>query len=565
MKVIQLTSGDVEGALRRLAAEMLNLECGAVAYGPDLSRLPGPWAPYPVVTVPPVTAKGLPCQVHYQPASGVVYYTRRAGDSVWAWVQRLRELLGGAGVGHLEGPRAVAATPQGVFRARAQVSDWSRARTRLADPDDESKQAVVYREVRVPRSEDFGNNTDLNHYNSYSPPPISSPYAAFTWHFEPAVYLALMGGRDHLWFDGRLVNAMVAGVLFDVGGASALADGASTLTPTGVFALPEPPFPSWGGEGVHYRVNGQRSSGYPQQTDGLFVLRPRGGAPLSVGAPLSGPPHGAYYQVTYVVHAPGLRPRSAGKDREPLPFAQWDPSTILQPFSCIHCGVPIGGRAILIRGMRHPAAQAHPGKFCGGSPWGRLGLIIPAACRQTGVLLCPQCWNSSCDLRAHLAASIYQTEVPLSQAASGACIGMTEGAVALLSGKAYPVADVPGAFVVFLAEEPPCPEPTSAAAGVGRWQPGAAQDCEGDAARRAMEGIGLVAAVAAQSRGQKVLMTGASLGPFPSALLAELARLAVPSLSDLRLAVQAWPGQENAGRGADRPGTAAEGGRGSRR
>ena len=514
MKVIRPAPGEgLEEALRRLAAEMLNLESGAVAFGPGLEPLPGPGAPYPLVAVPPETARGLGCQVHYQPASGVVYYTLGPGDSAWAWAQLLKGLLGGAGTGHLERPRAVAAAPQGVFRARGRVTERARGRTRLADPGDVSKQALACREIRVARREDGGAGRVGR--GGVELPPVSSAHAVFTWHFEPAACLALLGAAGRINFQGRLVNAMVAGVLFDAGGASALGDGATTLTPAGVFAPPPPPYPLWGVGGMRYRVNGGRPPLVYGPGDGLLLLVPSGGGGVpSVAPPLGGPPPGPYYRVTYVGHGPGLRACPPGKDWGALPFEAWDPDALLQPYSCVACEAPIGGEAVLVRGARHPG---HNHGWLGAS---RRGPIVPAG-HPAGVLLCRECWRCACDLRAHLEAAVFRTAVPLSQAAAGVCAGLCEGAVALLSGRAYPVAGVPGAFVVYLAAECPGGPP-----GAPPLPP------------QALEGLGRAEEIAARCRGEKVLITGADLGPCPAALQGVLARLALPALSELRIAVR---------------------------
>lgn len=554
MRVIRPASDSesaTEAALRRLAAEMLNVESGAEVFSPALVRRPAPWAPYPTVELPPTTNDGQTAVVHYKPATGVIYYTRRASDELGprSWVYRLRQLLDTAGVAHLEGPRATAATPQGVFRSRPAVPALAPKRTAILGLASQQSKLAAHREIRLPIADDFGLDPD-----TYAPPPLISRSAVFTWYVEPAAYLPI--ARD---FDAGLVNAVVAGVLFDWGRTAALPDNAVTLAPQEVFK--QVPFPAWWpsgrfrpsggwsslGEWISHRALGRHYGGSSTPT-GLLVLTPAAPGPLppGVSAPLPPcPPPGNFYAVQYVRADGALL--CPPKDLSGLSEEAWDPLWLHQPYQCAYCGVSLGGPAVLVRGLRDLgggegplATRHHPGQACQGfdrrgredldRAWGARSDLLQRA-ELTGFLLCRLCWNGACDVVAHMRATVRRTVVPMSQAAAWSRRKSSLGAAAVLLGKAYPVAGVPGAFVVYLAELP---------ADGGSKSP-SLPDVRGGAAARSVAGrtaaIAAAARAAAPHKGEKILLTGETWGAFSDVLVAELARLELPTASSVRLAV----------------------------
>lgn len=206
MRILGQLEGGAAAAERQLAAEMLNMEIGARAFGADGAPLAPPHAPWPLIAVPAATTAGVPYEVHYRPAVGVVYYTRPDRFSVQALVRRLVPLLEAAGAAHLQGYRAAAASPAAVLRYQGRA----RAGTTVKGPCDPP--ARLAREgAKIPaRLMVFTPDT------STEAPRHWSVAAVFTWVFMP-IEAALRASREG-YSSMANVNALVAGLVFDAAG-----------------------------------------------------------------------------------------------------------------------------------------------------------------------------------------------------------------------------------------------------------------------------------------------------------------------------------------------------------
>ena len=215
----------------QLAAEMLCLEHGARAVGPDLAPLPPPHAPWPLIAIPPATKAAVPYSVHYRPAVGVVFYTRPANFDVAAFVHRIRALLG-ASDAHLRGYRACAASPAAVLRYKGRAREG--ASTIIAGP--RAPPTKLPRVGVVPAR-----------LLVFTPPDHAvvprhwSVAAVFTWVFMP-IEVALKASLEG-YSSAANANALVAGLVFDAAailGAARVPRDVDTITPTdlGCASLP---------------------------------------------------------------------------------------------------------------------------------------------------------------------------------------------------------------------------------------------------------------------------------------------------------------------------------------
>ncbi len=421
-----------ERAERRLAAAMLNVEHAALVYGDDLEPRPPPHAPWPVVVVPPLTARGLPVEAHYRAAVGVVFYTEGEGFRVAELARRLGAALGAAGDAHLRAHRAVGATPAAVLRRRGAVAGGTRVvgprpHFRKVEARDDGGAGLPARILMWPGR------------GQYKLPPHYSLRAAFTWVFMEVPAAFEVGELG----DMAAVNAMVASVLYDDALLARAEDGAEVFR-LGAADFTPPPAPAGldGGGGVPGLGGDLLGAG-----EGGLVVDPGTAALAYVGRPRSLRVAGAWPPAGWrrVAGAAGIR------------AAPWDPAGLLLrapgAFQCCACAAPIGGLALVIRGARAPVRSEHRvWAYCAlerGEPL--LGGAAPAAGPDPGLLLCFVCFAAlerpEC-LTAHLGARLEATAVPLTQAeACRACPGY-ERLADLLEGRAEAVRGAPGAFVV---------------------------------------------------------------------------------------------------------------------
>ena len=424
MRVLKPAGGeDAAGLECRLIAEMVCLEHGARAVGPDGRPLPAPHEPWPTVALRPVTAGGVACTVHLSPTVGVVYHTLSPGR-VAELVARVSSGLERAGDAHLRGARAVAATPATVLRHKGRVAGGHmivgprKCYTKAGDPADDLPARLL----------------QWTPADDHRLPPHHSLRAAFTWVFMPvgAALAAGEGGFDSM----STVNATVAAILYDAAGVSNVPDGGevSPLT-VGHFdtaALP----PAL-----------QSLADTKQRPPGVILIDPAG-------------------SLTYVGNVMNLHLR-AGRGVWPptanvalLPAEAWAPETLARrgggrwaaggrDLQCVSCAAPLGGAVVVVRGARAAGLCQHDGcewRYGGHAPPGT-ALVDDGA----GVALCPFCWNAlktPVCLTAHLGAGVTHAVVPFTQAETAAACPGYEALAPLLAGVATPLAGAPGAFVV---------------------------------------------------------------------------------------------------------------------
>ena len=428
MRVLKPTGGEDAGGLeRRLIAEMLCLEHGARAVGPDGRPLPAPHEPWPTVTLRPVTAEGVACMVHLAPTVGVVYHMLEPGR-VAGLVARVSSELERAGDAHLCGPRAVAATPSTVLRHKGRrivgqhmIVGPRKCYTKAGDPADDLPTRLL----------------QWTPADDYRLPPHHSIRAAFTWVFM-SVGAALAAGENG--FDSMsTVNATVAAILYDAVGASNVPDGGE-VSPLGVGHFDAAPLPS-----------ALQPLAEAQRPPGVILIDPAG-ALLYVGHTMN----------LHLRAGRGVWPPAANVTL--LPAEAWAPETLARcgggrwtpesrDIQCVSCAAPLGGVVVVVRGPHTAGPGGH-----NGCEWRYGGHAAPGSALLddgAGVTLCPFCWNAlktPVCLTAHLGASVTHTVVPYTQAeAAAACPGY-EALAPLLAGVAAPLAGAPGAFVVTLAD-----------------------------------------------------------------------------------------------------------------
>ena len=419
---------DAAGLERRLIAEMLCLEHGARAVGPDGRPLPAPHEPWPTVTLRPVTAGGVACTVHLSPTVGVVYHMLEPGR-VAELVTRISSELERAGDAHLCGARAVAATPSTVLRhkgrriaGRHMIVGPRKCYTKAGDPADDLPTRLL----------------QWTPADDYRLPPHHSIRAAFTWVFMSvgAALAAGEGGFDSM----STVNATVAAILYDGAGISNVPDG-EEVSPLGVGHFDAAPLPS----ALRPFAESQ------QRPPGVILIDPAGA-------------------LLYVGHTMNLHLR-AGRGVWPpaanvalLPAEAWAPETLAsrgggrwsvwsRDLQCVSCAAPLGGGVVIVRGARTAGPGGHNScewRYGGHAPPGTV-LVDDGG----GVALCVFCWNAlktpAC-LTAHLDASVAHTVVPYTQAETAAACPEYKALAPLLAGVAAPLAGAPGAFVVTLAD-----------------------------------------------------------------------------------------------------------------
>jgi len=422
MKVVKPVDGRV-AAERRLAQQMLWLEHGGVSHGLDLVPLPAPHEPYPLIKLPPQTARGLAATIHYRPTVGVVYYTASEGFAVRPFVESISALLAAAGEAHLKDrPRTVAASPSAVLRHRGRV----RGGHLLVGP------RKCYRKPeKVKGRGDYPARLLMwTPPSELEPPPHYSVRAAFTWVFMP-VTAALAIGTGPFWSMAAL-NATIAAVFYDGGLLCRHPDGATLeRLKLAEFGFPRPPA-AVAAEGGPAAAGGSRTGAL------LLTAEGAGGRRLVfVGQHLC-------------LRAPPRSPAGC-------PLVAFDPEGLLcrgPAPQCWACDAPVGGEALVVHAPRAPPAGAHRHWCFPALPAG--APLLPEEAAGKGLLLCLHCWgalDSPACLTEHMQARVSRTVVPLSQAeACAACPGYA-GIAPLLEGLAAPVPGVPGAFSVDVGGE----------------------------------------------------------------------------------------------------------------
>jgi hypothetical protein len=214
--VVKQDSKDSKDSDLRVVALMLNIEAGADVYhvsGGRVATRPPPHAPWPLVEVPPVTADGRPWHVHYRASAGVVYHTAVDAREEAAVYERLAALLAAADAGHLAAPRAAFGTTTAVVRLDWHGPEAAGVTNQAVLARRDGRRALAQRAfVRANRP------AAVSHVSKSGP---------FTWYFAPvSIAVSLSGGS----MTPPAVNALVASVIYDLGGHCAWADGAAPLS-----------------------------------------------------------------------------------------------------------------------------------------------------------------------------------------------------------------------------------------------------------------------------------------------------------------------------------------------
>jgi hypothetical protein len=452
MRIIKPTKTDASlfVAESRLIAEMLCLEHGARAFGPDGKPLPEPHEPWPIVKLHPITATGIPSIIHYRPTVAVVYYTLLPKSSPRALMERLAAALERAGDAHLRGYRAVAATPATVLRQKGRVNGGTVivGARKCVKKRNAEKAGYPARLLQLAAPDD-------------GPPPHYSIGAGFTWVFMPITAALAIGAAN---FESMpAVNATLSAVYYDESQISTIPDGSDVARLTiGDFGAGDPPL--FLGDAEALRTQAGRAH---------HEIVPEGGAVL---IDLDG-------RLTFVgrlltLHLkPGQGAWPPGRGLEQLPTEAWAPKTVLRlsarpggadetsrDFQCVNCAAPLGGAVAVIRAPRAPRAPEYQGLYgIHKREWSYIpaapnSLLLKGAEADIGVLLCAFCWDaleSPACLTDHLGARVARTVLPFSQAeAAAACPGY-ETLAPLLAGRAAQLAGTEGAYVVTTPAGPP--------------------------------------------------------------------------------------------------------------
>ncbi len=388
----------------QLAAEMLCLEHGARAVGPDLAPLPPPHAPWPLIAIPPATKAAVPYSVHYRPAVGIVFYTRPAGFDVSAFVHRVRALLARASDAHLRGYRACAASPAAVLRYKGRAREG--ASTIIAGPRAPP--------VKLPRA---GGVVPARLLLFTPPDHIVIPRhwsvaAVFTWVFMP-IEVALKASLEG-YSGAANANALVAGLVFDAAsilGAPLAPRDIDTLTPTDLGCVPLP-------------------AGFDPAPI-LQLCGPRApGALVIDGA-----------TVTFAGSYRNMRRQSAqdtatrALEIAVLPVMPWD--EVKAADTCVICHVPLAGTVVVARQMRS-APNLHNQMFPPGYVVGQELNVAVAFCR----FCCPP---MEC-LRVHMGGACVRAVVPRTLAEACAAYPAYAPLAPLLTGVVHVIPNVANAY-----------------------------------------------------------------------------------------------------------------------
>lgn len=393
---------------RELAAEMLNFESGARAVGPDLAPLPPPHEPFPLVDAPLVTKGGVPYQMHYRPAVGVVYYVQPVGSTLRDQAGRVKALLDDAGFQHLMAYRAVAATSAAVMRRKGGVV----ARTVLLTGPDLTS-LITYYDGKPSARLIFCCAPGCD-----AAPSCSSSRAAFTWVFLPVDTAFAITNLARLEFNeiGNAVNASVAGIVHD---PSRLL---RSDVPRELKTLTIQDF----GEAIPDSVRRTQK----KVSKGLSAL---------CGPGKNGALVFRDGRFDYLGRWAETRSkRDAARAAAGSPRVPWPADA---PSQCALCDVPLSGAAMLVRGARYPALRHH-------QTW---HIMPPSDLLELNdgapIALCSAC-HVSLACVGHMGGTAVHSEIPITQSEACARVPKYAVLVPLLEGKVSPIEGVAGAFFV---------------------------------------------------------------------------------------------------------------------
>lgn len=380
-------AGDTE-----LAAEMLNFEFGARVMGSDFKQLPAPHEPFPTLDIQPITKEGVPFQVHYRPALGVVYYVEPAGDSIQAQVERVATLLDSVGFQHLTSYRAVAATAAAVMRRKNRVL----SKTILENYHDIALVSGSSDSVRPARLIFCCTAENVV-------PPCISSRAVFTWVFLPiaAVFKITMRANDDK--TGEIVNASIAGIVHD---------GPGLLRKDTPSELLEITIEDFGKATDDQLANIARLQDICGTSTNGALLFSRG-----------------RFRFTKKQSTPWTAGRTITPSEEKWP-------NVLQ---CSVCDSPLNEVALILRGASQPTIRHHPIWYSADQP-----------CKLNGgadIILCQDCQISTSCV-SHMGGRVSSCRVPLSQIEICAQLPQYAPLVPVLEGIVSRIEGVPGAFLI---------------------------------------------------------------------------------------------------------------------
>ena len=436
-------------ACGRLAAHMLNMEKGAIAWGtsvneegsPQLVRLGEPHSLWPLIEVPPVTRDGLACLAHYKPACGVVYYSGRQAGDVLELVRALADMLR-PHVEHLCVPRAAGASLASVLLVTPPGR--STVVTGPAAPYRRSLPAGGARDARPARL------LHLAAAGMRAAPPACSARATFTWIFLPLS--AVISISEAPTESANAVNALVAGLVYDEARLFTHADGDSPPTVALSSARTQvATHDFWRSVGT------RRPPAFANFTDNYALHLSAAGVLTYLGDGCALTP----------CRSNAVARRVAIRALKEMPVAPM-PDNITgccggaRKSACACCLVPIGGSCVLVPAPVCPAsfAQTRFGRERGmvdGSSLARWVLGAP-----TAALLCDNCWlrleppGNGTTVEQVLRTQFMRVEIPWSQADAAEALGLLALA-AILRGRVTRLA--PGAWAVALGDVAAPPDP----------------------------------------------------------------------------------------------------------
>jgi len=448
MRIVIATKGTIE-AERRVAAAMLNIEHGAIAFDDNLVPLPAPHKPATCIAVPPITTNGLPVEVHYRPSVGVVFYTGADGLKVRDMVARIAAMLG---TEHLTRWRVTAATPSSVLRkdrpcSAAQTVIGARKMFKSVRPSHDLPPARIL--MWPPPNE-----------STVEFPLHYSIRASFTWVFMPAsaaIKLPHEGAdprpvMERHWsrirenWSPTTVNVVMASILYDAAQMTNLADNSEIFRGLTMADI-SVPFRT-----DNLNLDTVEAGDRLSTTHRGLLIRTNGSIEL-VGD----------IRTLSVVHHPIGHPTDKNscknaptrKDRLALlnsyPLINSRPSNILSGgLICCHCNVPVGDETIVLTGNYYSRSAVDRSQYKAAEA------KLPH--ENNSILFCMRCWhgmsNPAC-LTAHLGAALVRRwKTGLTQAATCQTTGINDFVqmAQVLSGTAAPIEGVVGAFVVTMKD-----------------------------------------------------------------------------------------------------------------
>jgi hypothetical protein len=344
--------------------------------------------PWPTITMDPITKGGLPYIIHYRPSVGVIYYTLSVEAKIKDLVESISNKLNDES--HLYTVIS-AATPNTVMRQKSRITGGNI----IVGPRKCYKKSIAEKTNLPARLLQWTPIDDLE------TPPHYSIHAAFTWVFMP-VTVAL--NIENIGFNSMsVVNATVSAIFYDG------ADLSNFSNDDEVDMLKFVDF-------KHVKLPLVLESSMADIlafTKGVILIDKSG-------------------FMTYVGRALNLHTRLIKQTCiNTLPEIPWDPSNIIpnvnhaddatrKNFQCISCLSPLSkGPVVLLIGEEY----------------------------QKKTLLCKFCW-AALDPQITVPGGATHTIFPYSQVETAAACPGYEVISKIISGKAAPLDNSEGAFVV---------------------------------------------------------------------------------------------------------------------